>query len=307
MAPRVLTGLFGHETNTFSKLATGLTDFENYLLAYGDDIPEAIKGSVNEPAGVEQVAVEYGWELVRTIVAWATPSGRVAREAWDTCLGHVIETTKSAIKDARLDDVLFSMHGAMATIDYNDAEGEVLERLRAIIGPNVPVAITLDLHANVTSRMAKYADIICAYRTYPHIDQIDTVKRAARILNRALAGEVKPVSHFARRSLLSGLDSGRTTASNPMTELLARAKKLETYNDGPLLVSIQAGFCPADLDEAVPTVVVCGAGSDVRFQQIAEEFWITLGRRDILIPTSTFRLMKRLRNWQEFQTQLGLW
>ena len=272
MAPRVLTGLFGHETNTFSQLATGLSDFENYLLAYGDNIPEAVDGSVIEPAGVEQVAVEYGWELIRTVVAWATPSGRVARDAWDTCLGHIIATAEAAIKHAPLDGVLFSMHGAMATIDYNDAEGEFLERLGTIIGPNVPVAITLDLHANVTARMAKHADIICAYRTYPHIDQIGTVKRAAGILNRAMAGEVKPNSYIARRKLLSGLDSGRTTVSNPMTELLARAEKLERKNDGVLLISVQAGFCPADLEEAGPSVVVCGDGSDVRFQEIAEEF-----------------------------------
>ena len=272
MAPRVLTGLFGHETNTFSQLTTGLSDFENYLLAFGDNIPEAVGGSVIEPAGVEQVAVEYDWELIRTVVAWATPSGRVTRQAWDVCLGQVIETAKTAIKHAPLDGVLFSMHGAMATIEYNDAEGAFLENLRAIIGPNVPVAITLDLHANVTARMAKHADIICAYRTYPHIDQIGTVKRAAGILSRAMAGEVKPNSYIARRNLLGGLDSGRTTVSNPMTELLTRAEKLERENNEVLAISVHAGFCPADLKESGPSVVVCGDGSDVKFQDIAEKY-----------------------------------
>ena len=84
MAQRVLTGLFGHETNTFSKLPTTLTNFENYLLAFGDKIPKSVEGSVVEPAGVEEVAIEHGWELIRTVVAWSTPSGRVTQNARDT-------------------------------------------------------------------------------------------------------------------------------------------------------------------------------------------------------------------------------
>jgi len=267
--PRVLTGLFGHETNTFSRLETGLDHFDGYLLAYGNDIPAAVEGSVIEPAGTEQAAAELGWELVRSVVAWTTPSGRVGRDAWDACAGHLLRV---AGEQGPFDGVLFSMHGAMATVDHDDAEGELLVRLRDVIGPDVPVAITLDLHANVTDAMARHADIISAYRTYPHIDQIAAVKRAAAVLDRAMAGDVRPVSHLARRDQLTGLDSGRTTTENPMTELLARADALEAGGDGVLLVSVQAGFCPADLDQAGPTVVVCGDGRDERFQAIAEDF-----------------------------------
>jgi microcystin degradation protein MlrC len=267
MAHRVLTGLFGHETNTFSRLPTTLAEFQGYLLAYGDDIPGAVDGSVIEPNGVEQAARDHGWELVRSVVAWATPSGRVSRDAWDACVGHVLEVAANA---GPLDGVLFSLHGAMASVDHDDAEGAFLEQLRAVIGPDVPVAITLDLHANVTERMARHANIICPYRTYPHIDQIDTAKRAAAVLERAMAGEVKPVSHLARRDMLGGMDSGRTTTENPMTELLGRAERIEATEPGTLLIGVQAGFCPADLDEAGPSVVVCGDGPHDRFQAIAE-------------------------------------
>lgn len=269
MARRVLTGLFGHETNTFSQLPTTLAEFEGYLLAYGDDIPAAVEGSVIEPAGVELAADDHGWDLVRSVVAWTTPSGRVAADAWDTCVGHVLRVAAEA---GPLDGVLFSLHGAMATVEHDDAEGEFLERLRAVIGPDIPVAITLDLHANVTDRMAQHANIICAYRTYPHIDQIDTARRAAAVLERAMAGDARPVSHLARRDMLGGLDSGRTTTDNPMTELLARAERIETENPAVHHISVQAGFCPADLDQAGPTVVVCGDGADPSFQAIAEDF-----------------------------------
>jgi len=120
--------------------------------------------------------------------------------------------------------------------------------------------------------MAEHADIICAYRTYPHIDQIATAKRCAAVLDRAMKGEVKPVTVVARRSSIEGLDDGRTTTDNPMTTLLARAETLEQNDPGVLLVSIQAGFTPADLEEAGPSVCVTGDGNDPRFQAIAEDY-----------------------------------
>ncbi len=170
------------------------------------------------------------------------------------------------------DGVLINLHGAMATVDYDDAEGELLKQLRAVIGPDVPVAITLDLHANVTDLMTEHADIICAYRTYPHIDQIETSRRAAAVLQRTMKGEVKPVAVTARRDTIEGLDDGRTTTDNPMTTLLNRATDLELADPGVLLVSIHAGFTPANLYEAGPTVSVTGDGSDDRFRAIADEY-----------------------------------
>lgn len=269
MTFRVLTGLFGHESNAFSKLPTALINFENYLLAFGDDVPTKIQGAKIEPAGVEEAAAEYGWDLVRTVVAWATPSGPVARDAWDACAGAILD---AAMSKGPFDGVLINLHGAMATVDYDDAEGELLKQLRTIIGPDVPVAITLDLHANVTDLMNEHADIICAYRTYPHIDQIETSKRAAAVLQRAMKGEVKPVSVTVRRDTIEGLDDGRTTTDNPMTTLLDRAADLELADPGVLLVSIQAGFTPANLYEAGPTVSVTGDGNDGRFKAIADEY-----------------------------------
>lgn len=269
MTFRVLTGLFGHESNAFSKLPTSLVNFENYLLAFGDDVTTKIQGAKIEPAGVEEAATEYGWDLVRTVVAWATPSGPVARDAWDACAGAILD---AAMSKGPFDGVLINLHGAMATVDYDDAEGELLKQLRTIIGPDVPVAITLDLHANVTDLMTEHADIICAYRTYPHIDQIETSRRAAAVLQKAMKGEVKPVAVTVRRDTIEGLDDGRTTTDNPMTTLLDRAADLELADPGVLLVSIQAGFTPANLYEAGPTVSVTGNGNDARFKAIADEY-----------------------------------
>lgn len=268
MTFRVLTGLFGHESNAFSKLPTTLENFENYLLAIGDDVPAKIEGAQIEPTGVEQAAEKYNWELVRSIVAWATPSGPVARDAWERAREEILE----AAAKGDIDGVLLNLHGAMATVDYNDAEGVLLSDLRKIIGPDIPVAITLDLHANVTDLMTEHADIICAYRTYPHIDQVATSLRAAAVLDQTMKGEVKPTVTTVRRDTIEGLDDGRTTTDNPMTRLLARAEELENEDDDVLLVSIHAGFTPADLEQAGPTVSVTGNGNNPRFAKIAEEY-----------------------------------
>lgn len=208
MTYRVLTGLFGHESNAFCKLPTTLENFRDYLLVFGDDIPAALQGARIEPAGVEEAARDYGWELVRTVIAWATPSGPVAGDAWDIGSQAILDAART---QGPFDGVLLNLHGAMATVDDADAEGALLAALREIIGPDLPVAITLDLHANVTAKMTEHADIICAYRSYPHIDQIATSKRAAAVLERAMKGEVRPVVVTARRDMVVGLDDGRTT------------------------------------------------------------------------------------------------
>ncbi len=268
MTFRVLTGMFAHETNAFSKLPTEIDNFRDYVLLFDDEVAPGVAGSVIEPQGVIDAATELDWELLQTVAAWAVPSGPVARDVWNLCAGAILD----AAAGGGFDGVLLPLHGAMATVDFDDAEGELLEQLRNRIDADIPVAITLDLHANVTDRMARYADIICAYRTYPHIDQIDTAKRAAKILDRAMRGEVRPKTVVARRPALEGLDDGRTTTENPMTELLRRAQKLEATDAGVLTISIHAGFTPADLYEAGPTVSVTGDGADERFNAIAEEF-----------------------------------
>ena len=269
MTHRVLTALFAHETNTFSQCPTTLDNYRDYVLAFGDEIPDAIAGSVLELVGVENAAREYGWDLIHTVAAWATPSGPVTREVWEAGAGAILEAARGG---GGLDGVILCLHGAMTTVDYPDAEGELLVQLRKIIGPDVPVAITLDLHANVTRQMARHADIVCAYRTYPHVDQVATAERAAAVLERAMAGEVSPTVHLAKRNMLVGMDHGRTTTDNPMTRLLERAEKLEAADPGVLLVSLQAGFSPADFAEVGPSVAVTGDGDSPRYRTLAEAY-----------------------------------
>ena len=269
MTFRVLTGLFAHETNTFSKLPTTLDNYRDFVLAFGEEIPEAVAGSMLELNGVIQVGAACDWDLIHTVAAWATPSGPVTREVWDTCAGRVFEAAKT---QGPFDGVILALHGAMTTIDFADAEGQLLSELRDIVGRKIPIAITLDLHANVTRLMAQHANIICAFRTYPHVDQVETAVRAAYILERAMKGEVNPCVHLARRNMLVGLDHGRTTTENPMTHLLSRGVSLENNDPDILSVSLHAGFSPADFPEVGPSVAVTADGQKSCYTAIAEDF-----------------------------------
>ena len=125
-----------------------------------------------------------------------------------------------------IDGVLLHLHGAMVSDSHEDAEGELLARLRRRLGPEVPVVVTLDLHANVTQRMADNANALIAYRTYPHIDQYERAWQGAELLERAMQGEIRPQTVIARRPMIYGLDHGRTQ-QGPMAELIARGEALE--------------------------------------------------------------------------------
>jgi microcystin degradation protein MlrC len=134
----------------------------------------------------------------------------------------------------------------------------------------VPVVVTLDLHANVTQRMADNASALIAYRTYPHIDQYERAWQGAELLERAMQGEIRPRTVIARRPMIYGLDHGRTQRG-PMAELIARGEALER-NGEALVVSICAGFSRANIRNVGPSVTVTVDGESARMQAIGEEF-----------------------------------
>jgi microcystin degradation protein MlrC len=165
---------------------------------------------------------------------------------------------------------LLFLHGAMVSDNYEDAEGEFLARLRRRLGSEVPIVVTLDLHANVTQLMADNANALIAYRTYPHIDYYERAWQGAELLQRAMEGEIRPKTVIARRPMLYGLDHGRTQRG-PMAELIARGEALE-HNGEALVVSICAGFSRANIHDVGPSVTVTVDGDAGRGQAIAEEF-----------------------------------
>ncbi|WP_119421253.1 M81 family metallopeptidase [Desertibaculum subflavum] len=265
MTRRVLIASVMHETNTFSRLPTDLEAFRHRYLHRGEAVPANFRGTSTEIGGFLEIAAREGWQVAHPIAAAATPSGKVTGEAWAVLSGEIVEAARP-----RPDGILLALHGAMVTETVDDAEGDLLERLRATVGNDVPIAITLDLHANVTDRMARLADIIIPYRTYPHVDQVERARQAAELVARAMAGEIRPQTVVARRPTLDGMDHGRTTSEGPMRALLARAAAFER-EPGVLVVGLNAGFGWADIAEAGPSVTVTGDGNSPRWRAIADE------------------------------------
>ncbi len=268
MTRRVLTGQINHETNTFSRLPTDLDAYRARALYVGDEIPAAMRGTNSEIAAILDVGEQFGWEIVHPVVANATPSGKVTAEAWEYLSGRILEAVAF---DGPFDGIVLALHGAMVTETTEDGEGELLARIRDRVGPDIPVIATLDLHANVTERMAANASALITYHTYPHVDMYERGEQAANLLHRLMTADIGRLETvLRRREQLDGVDHGRTTQGGPMVEALRRARAYE-QEPGIHVVSVAAGFPWADIREAGPSVTVSHDGAPKRAAEIAAE------------------------------------
>ena len=252
MAYRVLIAQFMHETNTFSKLHTTLEDYRKRWLIEGEAMVPRFTGTRNEVGGYIDAVKKYGWEPVWAGAANATPSGKLTKECWETIRDMIVDAAKKA---GKLDAVCLSLHGAAVTETEDDAEGALLEALRGIVGPDIPMVATLDLHANATTKMARHANALVSYRTYPHIDGYERAAQAAALVQEALEGRKKPRCLLVQPAMLEGADHGRTTQPGLMRDLLAKADAFEK-EPGINVVSVQAGFTWADIPYTGPSVAV---------------------------------------------------
>lgn len=267
---RVLTARFMHETNTFSRVRTDMALIRRRDFHLENEIPVAFRGTRSALGATFEAADKYGWSLVHPVSANPNPSGIVIAQAFEEICGMIIAAAENK---GPIDGALLHLHGAMVTDNHEDAEGELLARLRQTLGPQIPIVATLDLHANVTRKMADNANALIAFRTYPHVDMYERAWQGAELLDRAMRGEIRPVTVIARRPMLHGLDWGRHQ-SPPMAELLARADAIEQRREG-LAVSICAGFALANIHDVGPSVTVTidqMRGERASGQSIAEDF-----------------------------------
>ena len=271
MPKRVLTGRFMHETNTFSVQKTDMALWRRRDFHRDNEIPAAFHGTRSALGATFEAADKYGWTLVHPVSANANPSGTVTDDAFDEIAGLFLA---AAERQGPIDGVLLHLHGAMVVDSHEDGEGELLERLRRVVGPDVPIVVTLDLHANVTETMADNASALIAFRTYPHIDMYERAWQGAELLEKAMQGEIRPKTVIARRPMLHGLDWGRTQ-KGPMAELIARGEALEHAGD-ILVASVCAGFALANIRDVGPSVTVTvdlkRPDARPRGQAVAEEF-----------------------------------
>lgn len=270
MSLKVLSAEISHETNTFNVHPTTLRCFEDRFLLKGDQAV-ATRGDQNtELAGLLDVGREYGWAVNHVISAAAGPGGCVTRAAFDAIVAPLI-----AAAGDDWDGIFLMLHGAMVTDFCEDGEGEILRRLRAVTGPDMPIAITLDPHANVTTIMCDLAQILVSFTTYPHVDMRATGRRTAQLLQRTMTGDIQPLTLRFHRPMLEEANGGRTDIG-PMIERHALARAYEARK-GVYAISINGAFPCADIAEVGPTVLVTCDGDRTEHRQIgdtlADDIW----------------------------------
>jgi len=248
---RVFIAMFAHETNTFSTLPTGRREFEARDLRWGGELFEAYRGTGTCLGGMLEVAAARGVELVPSVAAAASPAGRVRAELHAEVRARLLADLGAA---GRLDGVLLDLHGAMVPEGLEDGEGDLLGAVREVVGPAMPVAVTLDFHANVTRAMVAHATLLHGYKTYPHVDMEARGREAATRLLDVVGGRVRPTVAFRQPPLLPPI-AGQLTARGPMRRLHDLAAELER---DPRVVSISvfAGFPLADIHDAGLSVYV---------------------------------------------------
>ena len=250
---RVVLAMMKHETNTFSPVPTDLARFSKGAerpLA-GAEILAAYRGTGSCTAGFIDVAEAAGAEIVPTIAANAPPSGPVHTAAYEYICDAILESVAGGC-----DAILLDLHGAMVTERHEDGEGELLARIREI-APDVPIGVTLDMHANLYPAMVDNANVIAGYQTYPHIDYRETGVRAARPIFAMLRGEVQPVAAWGNRPMLPHV-MRQGSGDFPNRELQARAREMEA--EGALAASLFTGFPHADIANAGLSCVVVTDG-----------------------------------------------
>lgn len=263
MGFKILSAEISHETNTFNIRPTGLQNFRDCYLLDGPQAIAARGDSNTELAGLLDTGSDHGWDITHVKSAAAGPGGPVTSEAFDAVTASLI-----AAAYAQWDGIFLILHGAMVTDFCEDGEGEILRRLRAITGPTLPIAVTLDPHANVTKAMCSLAQILVSFTTYPHIDMRATGRRAANLLHRTMLGEITPTTLRAHRPMLEEANGGRTDIG-PMIDRHALARAYEA-RAGIFAISVNGAFPEADITEVGPTVLITCQGDPEQHQAIAE-------------------------------------
>ncbi|SEO37621.1 Microcystin degradation protein MlrC, contains DUF1485 domain [Salinihabitans flavidus] len=273
MAFRVLLGQFMHETNTFCKRVTDEDAFRAFYCHEDDDVLSALADTANEVGGFVDIARARGWTLIPTVATFATPGGMVTDRAWDAFAGRILDTAR---RQDPFDGVVLSLHGAMVRRDGTDGDAALVSRLRDILGPDVPIAVTLDLHANLAPVLCDDAEIVMSYKTFPHVDMRQTGRKAALALQRRMQDRMAVATTIRKLPMLTLPEGGRTD-SEPMLGLMALAARLESDNANLLDISINAGFSLADVPEIGPTVTVCHSGAQMAAEaaadQVAKAMW----------------------------------
>jgi microcystin degradation protein MlrC len=262
---RFFVAMVSHETNTFSPVRTDRQQFEARDLRYGGEILEAYRGTGTCLGGMIDAAAARGVTLIPSLAASASPAGRVTKEFYAETRDRLVADLRAA---GPLDGVLLDLHGAMVVEGIDDGEGDLLAAVRAVVG-DVPIAVTLDFHANVTRAMTATATLLHGYKTYPHVDMDARGREAATRLAEVASGRIRPTVAYRQPPMLPPI-AGQLTTRGPMRRLYDLADAMEA-RPRVLSVSIFAGFPLADIQDAGLSIYVATDGDPALAEALADE------------------------------------
>ncbi len=266
---RIAVGGFQHETNTFAPQKATWEDFERAdawpPFLRGAEMIAAVEGFNIPIAGAITTLQALGHEIVPLSWCSAPPSSYVEKEAYEKVAGWIVEDLKAK---GPFDAVYLDLHGAMVAEHYEDGEGELMRRVRAVVGDGIPLVASLDYHTNMTPEMVKHATAMVGYRTYPHIDMADTGSKAAELLDRLLKDKRPLYKAFRQIDFLIPL-VWQCTLLDPAKGIFELLGEIErgtdrggapagSHNQGIVSLTHTPGFPPADIKECGPALVVYG-------------------------------------------------
>ncbi|ONG56103.1 microcystin LR degradation protein MlrC-like protein [Pseudoroseomonas deserti] len=250
------------ETNTFSPLPTSLRSYQDEGWFRPGELPDDVPRSFSAPLFVaRRRAARDGFTLVEGSCFATHPSGTTSRDAYETMRDEVLEQIRAALP---LDGLLLGLHGAMVAYGYDDVEGDLIARARAIVGAGCVIGVELDPHCHLTVRRVQAADIIVLFKEFPHTDIVERAEELLTLLLRAIRREVQPVS-----ALYDCRQLGAYPTTEPwMRGFIDRIKAMEGQ-DGLLSISICHSFPYADVPEIGVRVLVVADGDKAKAEAVA--------------------------------------
>ncbi|WP_249691256.1 M81 family metallopeptidase [Stappia sp. WLB 29] len=279
---RVFVGSLATETNTFSPLRTDLQDFrDSFYAGPGEHPATPTLCSAVFPVARDR-ARQYGWDMIEGTATWAEPGGLVNARTWEFLRDQMLAEIRAALP---LDIVLLGLHGAMVADGCLDCEGEILEAVRAIVGPGTVVGATFDPHSHLSAKRTTNADLLVAFKEFPHTDFVIAAESLIDLAQRTSVGEVTPeISVFDCRMI-----EVLPTSRQPMRGFVDKLKALEG-RDGVLSISVIHGFMAADVPDLGSRLVVITDGDRAGGDRLARELGMELfsfrgrTRPDFLTP-----------------------
>src|SRR5690606_13164432 len=233
-----------HESNSFSSQKTNLEDFNVKLGQTAEERADLFFALANErttSSGYIEGAKKFGMDLYPALLVRARPMGPVTDAAFETMMREMIQQLKSGPK---LDGVLLNLHGAMVVESFPSGDEEIVKRVREAFGPELPIIVTHDFHANITPKIIEYSDVLITFKENPHLDTYDRGLQAAEIMAKMVRGEINPVQSLVKPSMVYNIVF-QNTFSNPFLPITAESKKVEE-NAKVLAVSVAGGYQYAD-------------------------------------------------------------